>query len=76
MQVATILRIENTGDDPVHTGQIVMRDTSNIADLYLERYQKTYAANGAAWDGDPVWEGDLEYCTSVSQAVRLRQNPP
>ena len=75
MQAAAWVRIGATGDDPEWTSQIVLRDTSTIADLYLERYKKNYANSGAAWDGDPLWERDLKYCSSLLKPMQTQQSP-
>lgn len=45
MAVAMVVSRENGADGPLeHIGEVVVRDVRGVADLYLARFQATYAA--------------------------------
>ncbi len=70
MRMATILRIDR-GIDPNDAGPQIMQETSRIADLYIERYHRNYAARGLPFTPDPVWDSDMEVCREVMGARRV-----
>ena len=65
VSVAVLIRMERSDGTVDAETQIALRDTRNIADLYLERFEATYARVGQAWEGDPVWVSDLETCAAL-----------
>lgn len=45
---------------------IVARDTRNVANLYIKRFEANFAREGHAWGKDPIFQSDLEFCKSVA----------
>lgn len=48
---------------------IVIRDVRNIADLYLARMERNYAAGGQAFGEDRLIIKDLSTCKSIAEAM-------
>ena len=70
MQMAAALRMQ-LGIDPDAAGTQIMQETSRIADLYVERYHRNYAARGLPFTPDPVWDADMETCREVMGATHV-----
>lgn len=70
MHKAAIVRARRTGDDLDWVSKIVLRDVSDIADLYLQRYKQNYASSGNAWQNDALWRSDLLSCKIGSSILR------
>ena len=69
--VGVLLRSGKSADSIEHLSEVVMQDTSQITDLYLENFRRSYAATGNAWEGNSVWERDLETCEPIAQEAIL-----
>ncbi len=67
MKLATAVRIKKSGPG---ASDGVLRDVSNVADIYLERMNKNYAANGKAFGEDPLILSDLKTCKVVSESFQ------
>ena len=50
-----------------HIIEIVVRDTRNIADLYLSRFEANYAAQGEAFGTDDDLKNDLVLCKEIAE---------
>ena len=70
IRMAAYLRVER-GMDREAAGPQVMQETSRIADLYIERYHRNYAARGLPFTPDPVWDADMEICREVMGATHV-----
>jgi len=63
-----ILMASTNGQGPVEqVAPTVARDARNIADLYLERFEKNYAAEGQAFGTDPLVQSDLSLCKEIAE---------
>jgi len=67
LTVAALLRAKATSESPEWIMQIVYRDTRNIADLYIKRFEANYASEGLAWGNDALWRSDSETCKILSE---------
>jgi hypothetical protein len=47
----------------------VVRDVRNIADIYLDRFERNYATSGQAFDGDTIIRSDLDYCRVAAEML-------
>lgn len=62
MEVAEAVIQENMKASPEAARNIVVRDTANIRDLYIERMKRNYAAQGQAFGRDSLFLSDLQLC--------------
>ncbi|MBK5928410.1 hypothetical protein [Rhodobaculum claviforme] len=70
MRTAALMRIEH-GIDSDAAGTQIMQETSRITDLYIERYQRNYAARGLPFAPDTVWDADMDACREVMGATHV-----
>ena len=70
MRTAAILRTER-GIALDEAGPQIMQETSRIADLYVERYHRNYAARGLPFTPDTVWDADMAVCREVMGATHV-----
>ncbi|MPY74700.1 MAG: hypothetical protein GEU87_10600 [Alphaproteobacteria bacterium] len=69
LSLAILGRVESKMGSTDHVTQVTLRDTRNIADLYLERFEMSYASTGHAWSGDPLWEADARECKYLTEKL-------
>lgn len=69
LSLAIFARIESKMGNQDHVTQVTLRDTRNIADLYLKRFEKSYATTGHAWSGDRLWEADARECKYLTEKL-------
>jgi hypothetical protein len=50
--------------------EIVVRDVRNIADIYLERFERNYAAQGQAFGEDALILSDIDLCGTLVGALQ------
>lgn len=53
-----------------HWLEMTIRDVRNIADLYLARLEKNYAAVGQAFGEDSLIQSDLTLCTEIAKSIQ------
>ena len=69
--VATLQRASNVEGDMESLALTVNADARAIADLYAVNYRQSYAARGAAWAGNPLWESDAGTCQPIGEVALL-----
>ena len=70
LYVSILLRLKKSGGNPNEVSRVVLRDTRNIANLYLRRFENNYAETGHAWGKDELWLSDMEACKIVAERAR------
>lgn len=60
--VAVLMAQEDQGRSTEDVANSVVRDVRNIADIYLERFERNYAVTGQAMAEDTLIVSDLQYC--------------
>ena len=65
--VATTLRQRRSGGELEHVAEVLFRDVAMIKELYLNDFQQSYSRTGSAWDGNSLWESDLQSCKYVAE---------
>jgi len=67
MKMAAVLRVAKSGSG---ASDGVLRDVSNITDIYIERMNKNYARDGSAFGEDPQIVSDLSTCKIVMEKIQ------
>ncbi len=65
LAVATLIALPDSGNTVEKMSTIILRDASNIADLYVERMKRNYAAGGQAFGDDSLIRSDLVLCENL-----------
>ena len=71
---SVLIAQEVTSSDSID--QIVdytMRDARNVADLYLLRFERNYAAVGQAWGDDSLTNDDLQVCKQITEGLQTAE---
>lgn len=63
----TTMESDGVGTDYDHLLEIFQRDARNIADLYLNRFERNYATVGQAFGEDTLVLDDLDLCSNIVQ---------
>jgi len=69
MIFATAQFNQTSGNTFEADAKFVVRDVRNIADLYLARMQKNYAAQGEAFGQDAMIQGDMLICGRLAEVA-------
>lgn len=72
LTAAVLVRTEQGSGTTEHVARVVLRDTRNIADLYLTRFESNYASKGHAWSSDSLWVSDLGLCKAMAEQVQAK----